>query len=109
MTASLARIAVRSRDAWVILKVDEIDWLEAAGNYVEVHARGKSYLLRSTISNLEERLDRRRFSRIHRSTIVNVDRVSQIRSDAHGDYDVTLTAGNVLRMSRKYSKALLPT
>jgi two-component system LytT family response regulator len=105
----LARIAVRSRDAWVILKVDEIDWLEAAGNYVEVHARGKSYLLRSTISSLEERLDRRRFSRIHRGAIVNVDRVAQIRSDAHGDFDVTLHDGNVLRMSRKYAKALLPS
>ena len=103
----LARLAVRSRHAWLILKVGEIDWIEAAGNYVQVHARGKAFLLRSTISNLGQKLDPGRFTRIHRSTIVNVDRIAEIRSDAHGDYDVTLTGGKVLRMTRNYSERLL--
>jgi two-component system LytT family response regulator len=103
----LERVAVRSRDAWVILKTDEIEWLEAAGNYVEVHARGKSYLIRSTITNLEARLDSRRFFRIHRSMIVNADRITEIRSDAHGDYDVTIYGGKSLRMTRNYSNRLL--
>ena len=103
----LERIAVRSRDAWVILRADEIEWLEAAANYVEVHARGKEYLIRSTISNLEARLDSRRFFRIHRSTIVNADRITEIRSDAHGDYDVTIAGGKALRMTRNYSDRLL--
>jgi two-component system, LytTR family, response regulator len=103
----LERVAVRSRDAWVILKTDEIEWLEAAGNYVEVHARGKSYLIRSTITNLEARLDSRRFFRIHRSMIVNADRITEIRSDAHGDYDVTIAGGTSLRMTRNYSDRLL--
>jgi two-component system, LytTR family, response regulator len=103
----LTRLVVRSRDTWVILKSEEIDWLEAAANYVDVHARGRSFLIRSTISSLEQRLDPDRFARIHRSTIVNVDRVAEIRSDAHGDFDVTLTNGKVLRMTRGYSGRLL--
>jgi two-component system LytT family response regulator len=91
----------------VLLKVEEVEWMEAAANYVEVHARGKSFLIRTTISNLEQKLDPRRFTRIHRSTIVNVDRVAEIRSDAHGDFDVLLTNGKVLRMTRGYSERLL--
>ena len=103
----LTRLAVRSRDRFLLVKTEEIDWLEAAGNYVEVHARGREYLLRSTVANLERRLDPARFVRIHRSTIVNLDRVAEIRSDAHGDYDVTLTGGKVLRMTRNFSERLL--
>lgn len=103
----LSRLVVRTRDVYVILRAEEIDWLQAAANYVEVHARGKSFLIRSTISNLADRLDPRRFARIHRSTIVNIDRVAEIRSDAHGDYDVTLATGHVLRMTRNYSERLL--
>jgi len=98
---------VRNRDRFVIVKVEEVDWMEAAANYVEVHARGKSFLLRATISGLEQQLDPKRFARIHRSLIVNVDRVAEIRSDAHGDYDVLLTNGKVLRMTRGYSERLL--
>ena len=105
--APLSRIAVRSRDVWLILKSEEIDWLEAAGNYVEVHARGRTFLVRTTVTSLERRLDARRFARIHRSTIANLDRVAEIRSDAHGDYEVTLTCGAVLRMTRNYSDRLL--
>lgn len=106
-TEPLSRLVVRTRDVYVILKAEEIEWLEAAANYVGVHARGKSFLIRSTISNLEEKLDPRRFARIHRSTIVNIDRVAEIRSDAHGDYEVTLTSGKLLRMTRNYSDRLL--
>jgi two-component system, LytTR family, response regulator len=104
----LSRLVVKTRDVYVILRAEEIDWLQAAANYVEVHARGKAFLIRSTISNLEEQLDPRSFARIHRSAIVNIDRVAEIRSDAHGDYEVTLTSGQVLRMTRNYSGRLLP-
>ena len=103
----LARLVVRSRDAYVILKAEEIDWIEAAANYVEVHARGRSFLMRSTIGGLEQRLDPKRFTRIHRSAIVNIDRVAEVRSDAHGDFEVTLTGGKMLRMTRNYSERLL--
>ena len=103
----LKRIAVRTQDRYVLLKVTDIDWIEAAANYVEIHARGKSFLVRSTIANLEKKLDPERFTRIHRSIIVNAERVAEIRSDAHGDYDVTLTTGKVLRMTRSFSERLL--
>ena len=106
-TEPLSRRAVRSRDAWVILKLEDVDWLQAAGNYVEVHARAKTFLIRSTISNLEARIDARNFVRIHRSTIVNVDRIAEIRSDAHGDYNVTLRDGTSVRMTRNFSERLL--
>ena len=103
----LTRLVVRSRDAFVILRTDEIDWIEAAANYVDVHARGRSFLMRATISGLEQRLDPKKFARIHRSAIVNIDRVAEVRSDAHGDFDVTLAGGKVLRMTRNYSERLL--
>lgn len=103
----LSRLAVRARDRFVLVRVEEVDWFEAASNYVEVHARGKSFLVRSTVANLEQKLDPHRFVRIHRSVIVNVDRVAEIRSDAHGDYVVTLTNGKALKMTRGYSERLL--
>ena len=94
------RLTVRKGDRYLLVKLDDIDWLEAAANYVEVHARGGEYLIRSTLASLEQRLDPQRFVRIHRSTIVNADRVAEIRSDAHGDFEVTLDRGKVLRMTR---------
>ncbi|HEX8155301.1 MAG TPA: response regulator [Thermoanaerobaculia bacterium] len=103
----LTRITVRHRDRFLIVKTADVDWLAAAGNYVEVHAGEKAYLVRSTIANLDARLDPRTFVRIHRSTIVNVERIAEIRSDAHGDYDVTLHGGKVLRMTRNYSERVL--
>jgi two-component system, LytTR family, response regulator len=103
----LSRLAVRVRDRYILVRSEDIDWLEAAANYVEVHVRDKTYLVRSTVSNLEQKLDPRRFARIHRSTIVNVDRISEIRSDAHGDYHVTIAGGTVLKMTRNYSERLL--
>jgi two-component system LytT family response regulator len=103
----LTRLAVRVRDRYVLVKAEDIDWLDAAANYVEVHAGDKTFLVRSTISNLEQKLDPRRFARIHRSTIVNVDRIREIRSDAHGDYHVALDGGAVLRMTRNYSERVI--
>jgi two-component system LytT family response regulator len=103
----LSRLAVRSGDRFLLVKTEEIDWMEAAANYVEVHCGGKHHLVRTTMGKLEQKLDPARFARIHRSTIVNIDRVVQIRSDAHGDYDVTLVNGRTLRMTRSFSSRLL--
>jgi two-component system, LytTR family, response regulator len=101
------RLTVRKGDRYLLVKIDDVDWLEAAGNYVEVHARGAEYLIRATLASLEKRLDPQRFVRIHRSAIVNADRVAEIRSDAHGDFDVTLAGGKVLRMTRNFSERLM--
>jgi two-component system LytT family response regulator len=101
------RLTVREGDRFVIVKADEIDWIEAAANYLRIHARGRAYSLRSTMTAIGERLDPRQFARIHRSTFVNIDRVREIRPKWHGDFDVVLTNGKVLRLSRSYREGLL--
>jgi two-component system, LytTR family, response regulator len=103
----LHRLTVRDGDRFVLVKTEEIDWIEAAANYLRIHARGKGFLLRSTMTALGEKLDPRQFARIHRSTIVNIDRIREIRPEWHGDYDVVLNDGKVLRLSRSYRSALL--
>ena len=101
------RLTVRDGEAFVMLRTEEIDWIEAAANYVRVQARGRVFVLRGTMQALERRLDPRQFARIHRSTIVNVDRVREIRPEWHGDYDVVLADGHTLRLGRSYRGALL--
>lgn len=101
------RWAVREDEHFVLLRAEEVDWIEASANYVKFHARGRVYLLRGTMAALERTLDPRWFARIHRSTIVNLDRVREIRPEWHGDYDVVLATGDVLRLGRRYREGLL--
>jgi two-component system LytT family response regulator len=101
------RWAVRDGEKFVLLRAEEVDWIEAAANYVRFHARGQHYTLRITMAALETSLDPRRFARIHRSTIVNLDRVREIKPEWHGDYDVVLTTGDTLRLGRRYREGLL--
>ena len=96
------RLAVREQGHIVLVPVEEIDWIEAADNYVRLH-RGKQYhLLRESIGRLEETLDRRRFARIHRSAMVNLARVRALEPVPGGEYDVILTDGRRLTLSRGY-------
>jgi two-component system LytT family response regulator len=81
--------------------------VDAAANYVRMNTRGRGYLLRMTLAEMERRLDPAQFTRIHRSTIVNTARVREIKPDAHGDYDVVLVDGPTLRMSRSFRERLL--
>jgi two-component system LytT family response regulator len=101
------RWAVRDGEKFVLLRAEEVDWIEAAANYVKFHGRGQSFTLRITMASLEQSLDPRRFARIHRSTIVNLDRVREIKPEWHGDYDVVLTTGETLRLGRRYREGLL--
>jgi len=103
----LQRIPVRDGDKFLILRVDEIDWIEGAANYVEVHARTRSFLLRMGMSELAAKLDPDRFARVHRSAIVNLDRIQEIRSASHGDFTVLLTGGAVVPMSRGRHKHVM--
>jgi len=103
----LQRIPVRDGDKFLMLRVDEIDWIEGAANYVEVHARTRSFLLRMSMSELEAKLDPDRFARVHRSAIVNLDRIKEIRSASHGDFSVLLTGGAVVPMSRGRHKHVM--
>jgi two-component system, LytTR family, response regulator len=101
------RFTVREADHFLVLKAQDVDWFEAASNYVELHVHGREYLLRVTLCELEEKLDPSQFTRIHRSTIVNVDRIVEIRPTWRGDFLVVLTGGTTLRLSRFYRERLI--
>jgi two-component system LytT family response regulator len=98
----LSRFVVRSVGKMLLVDVTDVDWIEAAGNYVRLHHGGESHLLRETMTALEGRLDPGRFVRIHRSTIVNLDRVKELRHILHGDYAVILRDGTRLTLSRGF-------
>lgn len=95
-------IVVKSRDASRLLMAEDIDWIEAAGMYVTVHAQGEEFLCRVSIATLASRLDPFRFARIHRSSIVNLKFVAFLERRSHGELDVTLRDGAQLLMSRTY-------
>lgn len=101
------RFAVRDRDRFILLKASEVEWIESAGNYARLHARSSAFLVRMTMSDLERKLDPRHFVRIHRTTIVNVDRVREIAPGSHGDFEVLLANGQTLKLSRNYRDRLL--
>jgi two-component system LytT family response regulator len=103
----LERVTIKSGGRIYFVKVEEIDWIEAAGNYLRLHSGAETHLLRETLGNLEARLDPERFWRIHRSTIVNVDQVQELQPLFHGDYAVILKDGTQLTLSRSY-RATLP-
>lgn len=105
-TSYLERLMIKAGGRVFFLKVAEIDWIEAQGNYVCLHVRRDSYLLREMIGNLETRLDPARFPRIHRSQIVNLDRVRELRPWSHGEYHVILHDGTQLILSRSYRDRL---
>jgi two-component system LytT family response regulator len=102
----LQRLVVKTNDGILLLNVGEVDWLEAAGNYVCVHVGKQNHLVRDSLSNLESRLDPEHFARIHRSTVVNLDRIRELRPHWHGDYKLILQSGQVLPLSRRYRQSL---
>jgi two-component system LytT family response regulator len=101
------RFAIKSGGTIHVLDVDDIDWIEADGNYVTFHAAGKTYLDRETLSGVERRLDPARFVRIHRSRIVCVDRVRALKPDRHGDFTVIMKDGTELTLTRTHRARLL--
>lgn len=102
----LERLVVKSAGRIFFLDVAEIDWIEAADNYVELHVGKQSHLVRQTLSHLETRLDSNQFVRIRHSTIVNVRKIKELRPSTGGEYDVVLHSGEVLASSRRYRKKL---
>jgi two-component system, LytTR family, response regulator len=94
------RIVVKKNSRVTLLDVQAVDWIEAADYVVRIHAGGAVHVLREPIAELEQRLDPRRFFRIHRSTIVNLDRVKELQPLFHGEYVVIMRGGAELRLSR---------
>jgi two-component system LytT family response regulator len=100
------RIPVKAQGRVMILRVAEIDWVEADGDYVSVHTGAKSWLLRETIAAAEARLALSGFVRIHRSTLVNIHRVRELLPLSKGEFTVVLLDGTELKLSRNYRFAL---
>jgi two-component system LytT family response regulator len=104
----LARVPVRARGEIVLVPVEEIDWIGSADNYVELHCGQRVHLVRRPMASFEERLDPGRFARIHRRTIVNVERIRACRLDAAGELEVLLHDGRALRVGRSFKGRLAP-
>jgi len=100
------RLAIKNVGQVSFLKISEIDWIEAADYYACLHVKARTHLLRRSLSELEQELDQALFCRIHRSTIVNLDRVQGLELSEDGEYDVRLDNGTRLRLSRRYRKQL---
>jgi len=100
------RILVKSSGEIFFLKADEIDWIEAEGDYMKFHVAGKTHLMRETMARLEARLDAKKFVRIHRSTIVNIDRMRKLSPSFAGEYAVVLQDGTKLKLSRGYHERI---
>lgn len=103
----LERLVVKSVGRVFFLRTDEVDWIEAAGNYAKLHVGREAHLIRETMNGLEAKLDPDKFLRIHRSTLVNIDRIKELHPLFSGDYTVNLKNGVELTLSRNYRDRLL--
>lgn len=100
------RLLVKKIGKEFIIRIADIEWVEAAGNYMNLHIDSHVYPLRETMAKLESKLDGAKFVRIHRSTIVNLDFIKEIQSLDTGDYEVILKHGKTLKLSRRYREKL---
>jgi two-component system LytT family response regulator len=100
------RLAIRDggRTTWV--PQEEIEWIDAAGDYMCVHSRGETYIMRMTMKKLEKELDPEILQRVHRSTIVNVKQVKEMQAHINGEYFLTLNSGHTIKLSRSYKDKL---
>ena len=103
----LRRIPVKTARDTTLVLTESIDWVGAAGHYLELHVGGETHLIREQLSRLEAKLDPERFVRIHRSVIVNLDRIKSLRPLFNGDHVVVLKDGRELSLSRTYHEKLM--
>lgn len=106
-TPLAARILVKSAGRWDVIRIQDIDWIEAADYYACLHVRGNRFMYRRTLSELIAELPDGMFCRVHRSAIVNMRCVSQLRFDRNGDPEIVLQTGGLLRVSRRYKDLFL--
>lgn len=100
------RLIVKSSGRVFFVRTEEIDWVEASGNYVKIHTKAEAHLLRESMKNMEAKLDPKIFVRIHRSAIVNIDRIKELEPWFHGEYIVIMRDGTRLTASRVFSDRL---
>jgi two-component system LytT family response regulator len=103
---SISKIAVKSRSQTLFINVVDIDWIEAASYYACIHVGATTHILRRTLQELEQDLDAKTFARIHRSIIVNLERIRGLELQDSGDYEVLLDCTARLRLSRRYRKRI---
>ncbi|GGG55259.1 DNA-binding response regulator [Pseudohongiella nitratireducens] len=96
------KLAIKDGSSTTFVPVRDIDWIDAAGDYMCVHVKGETHIMRTTMKELESSLDPNLFQRVHRSTIVNLDRVERVSSHINGEFHLTLSCGTSLKMSRSY-------
>ena len=96
------RLAIKDGASTSFVPIRDIDWIDAAGDYMCVHVGNRTHIMRTTMKELESRLDASVFQRVHRSTIVNLERVEKVSSHINGEYHLTLIGGSTLKMSRSY-------
>lgn len=102
------RVVIKASGRIYFLKTEEIDWVEGTGDYLTLHSGSKTHLIRETMTNFHARLDSQKFLRIHRSTIINIERIKEIHPLFKGEYIITLTSGKRLKSSRGYRHELQP-
>lgn len=98
------RLAIKDGSSITFVPVRDIDWIDAAGDYMCVHVQGQTHIMRTTMKELESKLDPTIFQRVHRSTIVNLERVEKVSSHINGEFHLTLSCGSSLKMSRSYKE-----
>jgi two-component system LytT family response regulator len=100
------RLSFKDGAKVVVLNADDIEWIDAAGDYMCVHAGGKTHVIRETMKTLERRLDPARFQRVHRSAIVNLGKVKELHPHSNGEYFLVLEGGAELKLSRSYKEVV---
>jgi two-component system LytT family response regulator len=103
---TVERVAVRTDGVIKLVRLADVDFIEAAGRYVTLHVGNEEHLLRETMNDLEARLDATVFARVHRSAIVNLDRIKELQTESHGEVTIVLEGGRTLRWSRSYRERL---
>lgn len=101
------RLAVRSSGKVFFVKMEDIDWVEAADNYIVLHLKNETHILRETMNSIQTRLDPQKFLRVHRSRIVNIERIKELQPWVHGEYLIVLQDGTQLTLSRSYREKLM--
>ncbi|MEJ8569408.1 LytR/AlgR family response regulator transcription factor [Elongatibacter sediminis] len=101
-----ARLAIKDGGKTTWVKQEDIEWVDAAGDYMCVHANGETHIMRKTMKQLEQELDPKLLQRVHRSAIVNIKHVREMQSHINGEYFLTLTSGHTLKLSRTYKDKL---
>ena len=100
------KLAIKDHDSTILICIDDIDWVDAAGDYMCIHVGGETHIMRSTLKHLMSRLDPEKFKRIHRSTVANLERIVKATPLQKGEYTLDLDCGEKLKVSRNYRQEI---